>query len=190
MHSSDDYAILRSELEDTLANKEELKDLVFKVLQIAIDLKGDCPGSLLEWEREAKKVLDKIYNRPFDTNKRVRKVTGYFNIGTYKDKYPGELLIYAGKQGDETHGWVDSFGRLITMLLQYGVSPQEIYSEFKGVEFKPNGITNLQEAPFCKSIIDMIMKYMEANFIPTRRSDNDEDNDYFALVDNVTDQEK
>lgn len=190
MHSNDDYASITSELEEMKEGRERLRDLVLEVLQELRGLKDSCPDSLLEWERGALKVLDEIYNKPFDTGRNARKITGYFNIGTYADTYPGELLIYTGKQGHETHGWVNSFGKAISMLLQYGVDPQEIYDEFKWDEFKPNGITNVKQAPICKSIVDLVIRYMESNFIPTRKGESDDDADYFAVVDTIVDQEK
>ncbi len=114
-------------------------------------------------------------------------IHGYFTVGCYTDGTPGELFIWVGKQGEETHGWVNSLGKAISWLLQLGVNPEKIYEEFKLDEFEPKGITNVKESPICKSIIDMIMKYMEANFPPTVSEVKDDDDGYFSMTEAIVD---
>ncbi len=181
IYANDDFA----EVEDVKADRDVLKDLILEVLQYSKSLKKGKAFIKKGWEKNAIKALGEIYNRPLD-EKKVKEIKGYFNIGTYADGHPGELLIYAGKQGHETHGWLDSWGRAVTMLLQYGVDPQKIYNEFRGMEFQPKGVTNMRQSMFCKSIVDMIMKYMEGDSLPTQVDLNKGDSDYFATVETVT----
>lgn len=183
MQVSDDYAMIQHRLKNLEEENNGLVELIEECFS------SDWEKNNQEWRRKVKKLFEKIVdNRIPKKELPVRTIDGYFNIGMYHDKYPGELFIHAGKEGDETHGFVNSFGKAISVMLQYGIEPEKIYRIFKYNKFQPKGITNLKEAPFCKSIIDMIMKYMEANFIPTVNSAGD-DNEYNAIIECVTDKE-
>lgn len=184
MYSKDDYATLKSEVEYLKDQNTKMKDLLLEKVSPEQIKESFKDWSEDEWEF---KVANVLIEKPFDPNQ-VRRISGYFNVGTYSDGYPGELFIYTGKQGDETHGWVNSWSKAISLLLQYGISPEKIYNTFKSDEFKPNGPTNISTSLMCKSIVDMIMKYMESNFIPTAKGPDNEDN-YFNVVDTITDQE-
>lgn len=113
----------------------------------------------------------------------ARTIEGYFVVGMYDDGYPGELFIYVDKEGSEIHGWANCWSTSISMMLQYGVSPAKIYNKFKNWYFEPAGFTNLKNVPICKSIIDLIMKYMSNNFIPT--ADRKVDNEYDEMIEAV-----
>lgn len=113
----------------------------------------------------------------------VKEVKGYFIVGMYDDGSPGELYIHLGKEGDDVHGWANAWSKAISMLLQFGISHQYIYDKFKYLEFFPKGITNMKSSPICKSIIDLIMKYMESNFPPTSKLN--EDNEYGAVIESI-----
>jgi len=189
IHTSDDYASIKHELEELRKENKKLKELVIEAVPLdwartSVDRweSNECD---YKWELKAMGILNDSFKRLRNEDPIVRKVTGYFNIGMYADGYPGELFMYAGKQGQETHGWLNAIGKALSMLLQYGVEPQKIYEEFKMDSFDPRGITNIKQAPICKSIIDMIMKYMEATFMPTAELSKTDD-DYFIMVDSVT----
>ena len=109
-------------------------------------------------------------------------VEGYFTIGYYDDGYPGEVFIYAGKQGEETHGWVHSLAKSVSLMLQYGIRPDEIYDKLLIDEYEPKGITNVPEAPICKSIIDLVLRYMKANFPVGEDSNSEETDGYGGLI--------
>ena len=109
-------------------------------------------------------------------------VRGKFVVGFYEDGTPGELFIEVEKQGSEIHGWADCWAIAVSLLLQYGVTPQKIYEKFKFQDFKPKGMTNVSAAPFCKSIIDLIMKWMEKRLPPTAKIESDE---YEAIIESV-----
>ncbi len=114
-------------------------------------------------------------------------VEGYFVISYYADGYPGRVLIYAGKQGEETHGWTNSLAKSISLLLQYGVPLEVIYDKLMQDEYEPRGVTNTLEAPICKSILDLILKYMRANFPPT--AVDMQNSDYSEILTAVVEQE-
>jgi len=106
---------------------------------------------------------------------------GYFIVGLYNDGTPGELFVHISKEGNEAHGWANAWSTAISMLLQYGVDPRKIYNKFLYSEFAPKGISNIKEAITCKSIVDLIMKYMQANFPPTADV-NDHKDDYDSVI--------
>lgn len=113
----------------------------------------------------------------------VKIVEGYFIVGMYDDGYPGELFIYVDKEGSEIHGWAQCWSTSISMMLQYGIPPEKIYNKFRDWYFDPAGFTNLKDVPICKSIIDLIMRYMKHNFIPT--AENAKNDGYAEMIEAV-----
>lgn len=105
----------------------------------------------------------------------VEQITGCFTVNTYPDGTPCEVFIDTGKEGEVNHGWADSWAISISFLLQHGVAPQKIYDKFKNMDFKPNGMSNVPGATFCRSLPDMIVKYMESHFPPTAKTEEEGD---------------
>lgn len=98
---------------------------------------------------------------------------GYFTVNTFADGAPGEVFIRLGKEGAESHGFADMWAIAVSMLLQYGVDPRKIYDKFKFQQFEPAGLTGVKKVSFCKSIPDLVMKWMEKSLIPTKQPDID-----------------
>lgn len=114
---------------------------------------------------------------------------GYFTINVYEDGTPGELAIFMNKVGAFEHGFATAFATAVTMLLQYGVDPREIYSKFKHMDFEPSGITGVPSVPMAKSLIDLIMKFMECNFPPTGSRDMKELDEYETALQSMSEEE-
>lgn len=108
-------------------------------------------------------------------------IKGYFTINFFEDGAPGELFIEVDKEGAELHGWADCWAIAISMLFQYGVDPKLIVAKFKHQNFEPNGFTNLPEARICKSIIDLVMKYLDQRFLQETKIEDDYDSMVEAL---------
>lgn len=140
----------------------------------------------LDEERHSKTVKFKIHA---GDGEKTRLVEGYFTVGVYNDGCPGELFIWVDKEGTETHGWANSWSKAISMLLQFGVHPADIYQRFEHIDFEPKGITNLKSVPICKSVIDMIMKYMKVNFPPTGDIDKNT-NGYNSIIQAVINEDE
>lgn len=113
---------------------------------------------------------------------------GYFTINTYADGTPGELVISMNKIGAFEHGFATAFATAISLLLQYGVDPREIYSKFKLMEFEPAGITGVPSVPMAKSLIDLIMKFMEVNFPPTGSRNVKELDEYETAINEISEE--
>lgn len=111
---------------------------------------------------------------------------GYFTVGLYDDGVPGEIFVDCGKEGDIVHGFADAWATAVSLLLQYGVDPRSIYDKFKFCQFEPQGLTNLKAVPMCKSMVDLIMRWMESNLPPTKKDNNTDG--YDAVVEAVVDQ--
>jgi len=112
-------------------------------------------------------------------------VKGTFVVGFYPDKTPGELFVRVEKEGSEVHGWADCWAIAVSLLLQYGIPPTKIYEKFMWQNFKPQGLTNNQAAFTCKSIIDLIMKWMSKNLPPTAKVESPESAEYEAIIESV-----
>lgn len=130
---------------------------------------------------------DDIYDQ--ETRLEPRIVVGYCTVSTYDDGTPGEVFLVIGKEGHELHGWADKWSRLFSMLLQYGVDPRIIYEAMKFQTFEPQGLTNTPKVRMCKSIPDLIARWMEATFPPTAQEAGDiEDMSYNMLLESIIDQ--
>jgi hypothetical protein len=139
-------------------------------------------------ERPSKTIGFKIYPPNEDDPKGdpPDPVKGTFVVGLYPDGTPGELFVNVKKVGSEIHGWADCWAIAVSMLLQFGVPPAKIYEKFKWHMFKPQGITSVREIFTCKSIIDLVMKWMSANLPPTAKSELSEaDTEYAAAIESV-----
>jgi hypothetical protein len=128
-------------------------------------------------------IEDDIYDQEVGPQSRI--VDGYCTISVYPDGVPGEVFLIIGKEGHELHGWADKWARLVSLLLQHGVDPRTIYEAMKFQSFEPCGLTNLPQVPLCKSIPDLIVRYMESVFPPTMQ----EDAFYESLLGEIVEQE-
>ncbi len=124
---------------------------------------------------------DDLYDKEMGPQSRV--VEGYLTVSTYADGTPGEVFLTMGKEGHEMHGWADKWSRFFSMLLQFGVAPTAVYESMKFQAFEPNGITNLPQVPLCKSIPDLVVRWMEATFPPTAAAT--QSNEYDAVLETL-----
>jgi ribonucleoside-diphosphate reductase alpha chain len=97
---------------------------------------------------------------------------GYFTVGLYEDGEPGELFINMQKQGSTISGLMDSFAILFSFALQYGVPLTKLVSKFKGTNFIPAGITDNEDIPIAKSIMDYIFRWFEMMFLDDEEEDD------------------
>jgi len=124
---------------------------------------------------DGKEVLDEKTGYPA-----VKVIKVYFTVNCYADgKTPGEVFTYVGKTGHDQHGWPDAWATTISLLLQHGIDPRRIVDKFKFVDFIPSGITNCPAVPMCKSIPDLIVRYIEHKFL------SEPDDGYDATLDAV-----
>jgi hypothetical protein len=131
---------------------------------------------------EHRSIEDDLYEDMIGIATRV--VEGYFTVSTYPDGSPGEIFLDIGKEGHEAHGWADKWAYLFSRLLQTGIDPRQIYKVMKFQEFEPKGLTNLPQVPLCKSIPDLVVRYMEAMFPPIGKGSDEFD----SVLDNIVDQ--
>jgi len=158
------------------------------------DDQGHRMGTTLRFKVVAKRddyvayrtIEDELYEH--ETQLQPRIIVGYCTISTFKDGTPGEVFLTIGKEGHELHGWACRWSHLFSMLLQYGVAPNVIYEAVKFQAFEPSGLTNVAGISFCKSIPDLIVRWMEKTFAPTAQVDSAEETGYDALLDSVVDQ--
>jgi len=115
----------------------------------------------------------------------VDVVDGYFTVNTYPDGMPGEIWITINKPGYPIQGFANCWAIAMSMLLQSGVHPQKLYDKFKLREFQPNGISMVKDVPIAKSIVDLIVRWMELNMAPTARPVTPEDDLWLRAVEEV-----
>jgi ribonucleoside-diphosphate reductase alpha chain len=97
---------------------------------------------------------------------------GYLTVGLYEDGQPGELFITMSKEGSTIGGLMDSLGTATSVSLQYGVPVKSLVDKFSHQRFEPAGITENQDIPFAKSLVDYIFRWMGMQFIPGYAEEN------------------
>lgn len=85
----------------------------------------------------------------------------FITAGLYPTGKIGEIFVPVGKQGGVLRGTLDSWARMVSVSLQWGVPLEEIIRKFKGIAFQPNGATNNTAIPNCASIIDYVVQWLE-----------------------------
>ncbi len=122
----------------------------------------------------------------------TRKVTigghkMFLTVGLYDDGKPGELFIIMNQQGSFAAGMADSFAKMVSIGLQYGVPIDTIVSQLRHMRFQPMGFTGDSDITNASSISDFIaqwfdkmflgdgLKAMRLPFVETSSSENDKD---------------
>jgi len=107
---------------------------------------------------------------PKERSSITRKVTigghkMYLTVGLYDDKKPGELFIVMNKQGSFAAGMADSFAKMVSIGLQYGVPVETIVSQLKHMRYQPMGYTGDSDIPNVSSITDFIAQWLKKLFL-------------------------
>jgi ribonucleoside-diphosphate reductase alpha chain len=85
----------------------------------------------------------------------------FITIGYYPTGEVGELFVNVGKQGSTLRGVLDSWARMVSLSIQWGVPTFEIIRKFSGISFEPYGPTSNKSIPKCSSIIDYTVKWLD-----------------------------
>ena len=89
----------------------------------------------------------------------------YLTVGLYDDGTPGEIFITMSQQGSFTAGMIDSFAKILSIGLQYGVPVQTIVSQLRHMRFQPMGYTGDQDITNTSSISDFVAQWLDKKFL-------------------------
>lgn len=89
----------------------------------------------------------------------------FLTVGLYKDGKPGELFITMSQQGSFAAGMADSFAKLVSIGLQYGVPVETIVSQLRHMRYQPMGFTGDGDVANVSSISDFIAQWFEKKFL-------------------------
>lgn len=89
----------------------------------------------------------------------------YVCAGYYPDTQEiAEIFLSIGKQGSTLKGLLDSWAVMVSLSLQEeGNDLDALIAKFKGVAFEPSGMTTNPEIPKCTSLVDYVVRWIEAN---------------------------
>jgi ribonucleoside-diphosphate reductase alpha chain len=88
-------------------------------------------------------------------------------VGLYSDGSPGEIFLDIAKEGSTLSGMVDAWAIAFSFNLQYGVPLTKLIERFSYMRFDPSGFTS-GELGFAHSIVDYVVRWLEAQFIKTK----------------------
>jgi ribonucleoside-diphosphate reductase alpha chain len=89
---------------------------------------------------------------------------GYITTGLFEDGSPGEIFLRMAKEGSTISGLMDTIATMTSLLLQYGVSLEELAQKFSHTRFEPAGFTNNREIPMATSVPDYVFRYLAGRF--------------------------
>jgi len=89
----------------------------------------------------------------------------FFTVGLYKDGKPGEIFITMNQQGSFAAGMADSFAKMASIGLQYGVPINTIVRQLRHMRFQPMGFTGDSDISNVSSISDFIAIWFEKKFL-------------------------
>jgi ribonucleoside-diphosphate reductase alpha chain len=89
----------------------------------------------------------------------------FLTVGLYEDGKPGELFIVMNQQGSFAAGMADSFAKMVSIGLQYGVPIETIVSQLRHMRFQPMGFTGDSDVSNASSISDFIAQWFDKMFL-------------------------
>jgi ribonucleoside-diphosphate reductase alpha chain len=89
----------------------------------------------------------------------------FLTVGLYEDGKPGELFIIMNQQGSFAAGMADSFAKMVSIGLQYGVPIETMVSQLRHMRFQPSGFTGDSDIANTSSISDYIAQWFDKMFL-------------------------
>jgi ribonucleoside-diphosphate reductase alpha chain len=125
---------------------------------------GSRPEQVLSVKKTDKK--EKVaYHRPRiipSTTEKIDSSLGrlYLTTGySVDDNVPVEVFLQIGKSGADIHALCEGIGRLISLALQNGISPNKVGSRLRGIQGEEKVVVDNKKYA---SILDLIGKRLEA----------------------------
>lgn len=88
----------------------------------------------------------------------------YFIVGLYEDGRPGEIFVKADRQGSLAAGALDAVAITMSIGLQYGIPLRVLTDKLRGMAFDPSGYTRDGDIPSCRSILDLLARWLDMKF--------------------------
>jgi len=153
-------------------NCKQSQPLSTKETKAVVETKTEeKPVGLVRGEREPLRATRQGHIHKFTINGQ----SGYLIVGFYPDGRVAEVFAQMNKEGSTIAGFLDSWCRSISLLLQYGVRLEEVMDKFTGSHFEPSGWTQHESIKRCTSVVDYIARYLVVtDFHPSPVSSVDE----------------
>lgn len=92
----------------------------------------------------------------------------FLTVGLYHDCRPGEIFFRWSLRSDDVSIMMDQWAMAISMLLQYGMTVEELCEKYIAVSCEPSGPVKQPDSDFqisfCKSPFDYVAKYLMFRF--------------------------
>ena len=92
------------------------------------------------------------------------RIKFYITVGLYDDGKPGEVFLTCDQSGSTLDGFADCWAVAISMLLQTGTTVEQLAGKFAYQGFEPSGMTDCPEVRHARSVVDYVIRWMEATF--------------------------
>jgi ribonucleoside-diphosphate reductase alpha chain len=90
---------------------------------------------------------------------------GWLTVSEYANGQPGELFVQVSKAGSTLQGLVNSWSKMASKALQYGVPLESIVQDFANTRFEPAGMTGVRDVPMASSLLDFVVKFLAVRYL-------------------------
>lgn len=89
----------------------------------------------------------------------------YVDMGKYEDGSLGEVFVTVAKVGSTFRGLLDSWSRMLSGALQYGMPLWKVISMARGAEFEPMGdVYECDGVKTCTSLPDFVAQVIQQEY--------------------------
>jgi hypothetical protein len=90
----------------------------------------------------------------------------YFTANRYPDGRCGEVFLVTDATGSMARGALDAVAMVISVALQFGIPLHVFLDKLAGTRFGVGGRTGDAQIPVCSSVLDLLARWMRAEFYP------------------------
>ncbi len=101
---------------------------------------------------------------------RVAGHKGYIHDGFYPDGRLGEVFVTMDGEGSAVGGLMNAWSAAISIGLQYGTPLAAFVAKFSYAKFEPFGVTGDPDVKMAQSLIDYVIRKLDACYPDGRRS--------------------
>jgi len=109
-------------------------------------------------------VTHKLVLRLKRPNSTITRLHIYITVGLYDDKRPAELFLCLDNADETLVGFSKMWAIAVSLCLQSGVTLEKLVEKFAHQQFSPQGFTEDDKIRSCKSIVDYVIRWMDAEF--------------------------
>jgi len=98
----------------------------------------------------------------------INQTKCYLTVGLFDDGKPAEIFLTVSRAGSTLDGMLDTWAKMVSNSLQYGMPLTDIVRMHEGTRFEPMGMTDDPDIKVASSIPDYVVRWLEKEFDKTK----------------------